>query len=783
MLSFTLITALVLTTVTISPARGFALAPEALGASDFTLMVIPDTQNYVKDQNTSPIFGQQTQWIANTRDELKTSFVTHLGDIVDTWTDQTQWQRASQHLATLDNANIPNSVLPGNHDMSITGQFFLYNDYFPVTRYSTAGWNSDSTKYGGYLGQSQFGQDPVNRQNMDNYALLTAGGLDFILINLEFEAPDYALAWARKILAAYPDRRAIISTHKFLHAGGARSNELVRTDAGANTANQIWDKLIFPSCSVFMVLGGHFHDGDVAESRRTDLNACGNPVHQLLTDYQGRANGGDGWLRYYTFRPALDRIEAVTYSPKLQEYETDDSSDFDLTYDMTPGGPEEKALVPANAEWRWRYQNAAWPANWSSVEFDDSGWSSGRAPFGFNAPEVVTNIDVPPPTSNRPRSAQFRKSFTVEDPAKISHARIVTRADDGVVVFVNGTEVGRANMGTGLLNSNSYATAAPRTAAANATPVVIDIPSSLLRAGTNIVSASTHLNYRGTTDVTFDLALTATVETVGPPVPVAPAPPMVSVTATSANSLTLSWQHDPGQPIQFTRISRGGQVVADVPASQSSFVDGSLSPGMTYQYSLVSVGVNGLSSSPSEIAAVTTAAPVPVEFVSAGSSWRWQYANVAWPDGWTSISFNDSGWPSAPAVLGFGSASVITNIDVPPPVSNRPRSAQFRQGFDIADPSKVSELSITTRADDGIVVFVNGVEVGRSRMLAGPLSSTSYATAAPRTAQATSAPVHFSVPQGLLIPGRNVVSASVHVNYRATPDLSMQLTLRGMREP
>jgi hypothetical protein len=89
-----------------------------------------------------------------------------------------------------------------------------------------------------------------------------------------------------------------------------------------------------PNCNVFMVIMGHEH----FEARRTDLNDCGQPVFQLLADYQARANGGDGWLRYYTFEPSQNQIEAYTYSPTrnggLGEFETDDDSRFTLDWPM-----------------------------------------------------------------------------------------------------------------------------------------------------------------------------------------------------------------------------------------------------------------------------------------------------------------------------------------------------------------------------------------------------------------------------------------------------------------
>ncbi|HLS13036.1 MAG TPA: hypothetical protein VK095_00835, partial [Beutenbergiaceae bacterium] len=81
---------------------------------------------------------------------------------------------------------------------------------------------------------------------------------------------------------------------------------------------------------------------------------------------------------------------------------------------------------------------------------------------------------------------------------------------DGVVVFVNGVEVGRANMGQGSLHNNSYATVAPQTATAVANPVTFEVPAEVLVAGENLIAVSTHGNYRATPNLTFDLSFTAT---------------------------------------------------------------------------------------------------------------------------------------------------------------------------------------------------------------------------------------------------------------------------------
>ncbi|MGY4643376.1 PKD domain-containing protein [Cellulomonas sp. URHB0016] len=328
---------------------GTPLAPAAAAdPAPFTFLVIPDTQNYVSSAANDPVMAAQTQWVVDHRTDLNLAFVAGLGDIVGVESSTLQWQRASDHLAVLDAAGVPNSVVPGNHDMDLTtGQALGYQQFFPPSRYAAASWSSTAASYGGYLGQNQFGPDEVDRQNLDSYALFSASGLDFLVLNLEYNPPDAALAWARRVLAAYPQRRAILVTHSYVDVSGALSTQVLRADGG-NSGQDLWDELVSTSCSIFLVVNGHFYDADESEARRTDTNACGRPVQAVLSDYQGRAHGGDGWLRYYTFDPAANQIRAVTYSPTLGRYETDDDSAFVLPYDM--GGTTPPPPTPPLAE-------------------------------------------------------------------------------------------------------------------------------------------------------------------------------------------------------------------------------------------------------------------------------------------------------------------------------------------------------------------------------------------------------------------------------------------------
>ena len=68
-------------------------------------------------------------------------------------------------------------------------------------------------------------------------------------------------------------------------------------------------------------------------------------MHVVLSDYQFRSNGGDGWLRLYRFSPAQNTISVFTYSPWRDEYERDADSEFVLSYDMSKPAFERVARV------------------------------------------------------------------------------------------------------------------------------------------------------------------------------------------------------------------------------------------------------------------------------------------------------------------------------------------------------------------------------------------------------------------------------------------------------
>ncbi len=181
--------------------------------------------------------------------------------------------------------------------------------------------------------------------------------------------------------------------------------------------------------------------------------------------------------------------------------------------DVTATAPRaQTTVVDKGSTWAWRYAAGPPPAEWNAPGADTSSWSHGAAPLGFGSASIVTDVDSYATTSDRPLAAYFTRTFQVPDTSKVVRLVLDTVADDGVVVYVNGSEVARSNMRSGTVTYRTYAPSARNTRVANASPVTVDVPVSLLVDGTNTVSAETHVNYRATRDMSLDLSATLTTQ-------------------------------------------------------------------------------------------------------------------------------------------------------------------------------------------------------------------------------------------------------------------------------
>ncbi|MCX6406902.1 MAG: hypothetical protein NTV28_08285, partial [Propionibacteriales bacterium] len=252
----------------------------------------------------------------------------------------------------------------------------------------------------------------------------------------------------------------------------------------------------------------------------------------------------------------------------------------------------------------------------------------------------------------------------------------------------------------------------------------------------------------------------------------APGAPSAAAASLDGSTATVSWSPSSSAGVRY-EVLRDDRVVA-VTSSTSVQVPGS---DVDDRFFVRASDGQGNWSASTSVVRPTASSTV----LRAGSTWSFWFddANAVDP-AWTSDGFDASGWRRGPAPLGWGGSSIATDVDVPSG-TRRAITAYYRTSFDLADVDAFTRYVLTTRADDGVLVRVNGVEVARVNLPGGTVASTTYATSAPSTAAATSSPVRVDLPYSVLRDGTNVVTAEVHSNYRSTPNASLDASVVASR--
>lgn len=157
---------------------------------------------------------------------------------------------------------------------------------------------------------------------------------------------------------------------------------------------------------------------------------------------------------------------------------------------------------------------------------------------------------------------------------------------------------------------------------------------------------------------------------------------------------------------------------------------------------------------------------------------QWSYyAAATAPDvSWKNKTFDDASWMFAKAPLGYGIAGAST-------IPSGFTTSYFRKKVNVANLSTLApKLALNLNADDGAVVYINGVEVARQNMPAGAVTNTTNAT---KDITGTTQKVYFmyELDKSVLTSGENVIAVEVHQAAGANTDLSFDAELRESTTP
>ncbi|MDR1337046.1 MAG: metallophosphoesterase [Tannerella sp.] len=340
--------------------------PALENRDSWSLILIPDPQNYVKYGRNQPILDLMTSWIHENIDSLNIRMVMCTGDLVEqndrinrgvsgNQSSQHQWEAIARSMGKLD-GHVPYITATGNHDYTYEASGLKtsrFREFFPVDK--------------NFLNRKIICQNTLNAEGLPTlensaYEIKSLHGRDYLFLTLEFAPRDTVLAWASRVAALeeYRNHRIVLLTHAYLNSKSERTRGAVSVTCynpyavngaitkrkqkltDANSGEDIWQKLVRPASNIELVLCGHIS----VEGYRTDRNAAGKTVHQMLFDTQTvggghYGNGGDGWLRILEFLPDGETVVVKTFSPlfaispttQVHAWKKDAGNAFTLKFD------------------------------------------------------------------------------------------------------------------------------------------------------------------------------------------------------------------------------------------------------------------------------------------------------------------------------------------------------------------------------------------------------------------------------------------------------------------
>ena len=450
------------------------------------------------------------------------------------------------------------------------------------------------------------------------------------------------------------------------------------------------------------------------------------------------------------------------------------SAPVNITVSSAPSGD---ALISFGDVWKYLDDGSDQGTAWKTNTFNDSTWMAGPGRLGYGGDGELTTVSYGTNANSKYITTYFRKKFIVSNPAAFSGLLLRLIRDDGAVVYLNGVEIYRTNLLAGPVSYNSLALAA--IGSADETNILdLLLTTTGLIAGTNTLAVEMHQESITSSDLGFDLALiglhnTNTTQGLYLTSPAHGAhynlPATVALSASAAST---------GGAITLVEYFDGGTLVGQGAAAPYPVSWAGASPGLHTLTAVATYGAGLRMTSPAIAIVVGPAppaiTPVFTPLIGYGSAWKYWDSVGTVSNGWTGWSFDDAAWPVGNGRFGWGldgEATLLTSGRI---------THYFRRTFVSTNGGALASLTFNVLRDDGVIVYLNGAEVFRTNMPAGPVDGTTLASATINTPEET-IPVQYTISTALsgLLHGTNVVAVELHQASAASSDAGFDLSLYG----
>jgi len=167
--------------------------------------------------------------------------------------------------------------------------------------------------------------------------------------------------------------------------------------------------------------------------------------------------------------------------------------------------------------------------------------------------------------------------------------------------------------------------------------------------------------------------------------------------------------------------------------------------------------------------------------VGQGAVWRYRKGTAEPaqpPTAWRQLGYDDAGWATGAAPIGYGNAEIVTALD---DMQNAYSSVFLRRAFLVMNPALVEELNLWVRYDDGFIVWVNGEEVARVNVAGAEGEFVPYDSFSIENRSSTWSAGLTGADMPVLRAGTNVVAVQVFNRSLSSGDLVIDLDLSVLR--
>ncbi|MBT3748406.1 MAG: hypothetical protein HOG34_05425, partial [Bacteroidetes bacterium] len=264
---------------------------------------------------------------------------------------------------------------------------------------------------------------------------------------------------------------------------------------------------------------------DNVQDFRDIANVRGEYVLQQMMDFFSKPESfalelsvdppGSGSILYDNFGFVEDKTAWIDLGPQSPEIQALNKpgylfSHWEITVaDFIAG--EITELVKKRSEWKYWDKGSRPASSWNQTDYNDLAWSSGNGVFGYGHSYVSTIMNFGTDEGNKYITTYFRKEFTINDKNQFATVEINVQRDDGIVIYLNGQEMTRMNMGPG---SVEYSTLASEGVSGSDDKIYYseEINGFSFRDGKNVLAVEVHQVSPGSSDLTFDMNLMVEVQ-------------------------------------------------------------------------------------------------------------------------------------------------------------------------------------------------------------------------------------------------------------------------------